>query len=110
MRSTYGRSGDGEQTPRKGDPLQMRSFLKYLVPLTGALAVAATVAGFASSTPSKAVKGSASAPGITGYYNNGTPQKGGTWRVGVEQSFGFTNNFDPTGEYLGTGINIYENL
>jgi len=91
----------------------MRSFLKYLVPLMGILAVAATVAGFASSSPSKtssAAKSSASAPGISGYYNNGKAQKGGTWRVGVEQSFGFTNNFDPTGEYLGTGINIYENL
>jgi peptide/nickel transport system substrate-binding protein len=91
----------------------MRSFLKYLVPSMGVLAVAATVVGFASSSPSKtssAAKGSASAPGISGYYNNGKAQKGGAWRVGVEQSFGFTNNFDPTGEYLGTGINIYENL
>jgi peptide/nickel transport system substrate-binding protein len=91
----------------------MRRFLKLLLPTAAVITVAATAVGIASSSPSKTsspAKSSSGAPGITGYYNNGTPQKGGTWRVGVEQSFGFTNNFDPTGEYLGTGINIYENL
>ena len=46
----------------------------------------------------------------TGTYNNGTSQKGGTYRVGWEQSFGFTNNFDPTGEYLGNAWGLYSNL
>ena len=32
---------------------------------------------------------------------------GGTLTVGWEQSFGFTDNFDPTGEYLGDAWGIY---
>jgi peptide/nickel transport system substrate-binding protein len=36
--------------------------------------------------------------------------KGGTLRVGWEQSFGFTDNLDPTGEYLGDGFGILENM
>ena len=35
---------------------------------------------------------------------------GGTLRIGWEQSFGFTDNFDPTGEYLGDAIGIHSNL
>ncbi|MBV8081311.1 MAG: hypothetical protein JO186_13165, partial [Actinobacteria bacterium] len=35
---------------------------------------------------------------------------GGTLNVGWEQSFGFTDNFDPTGEYLGDAFGIYDNL
>lgn len=38
------------------------------------------------------------------------PQAGGTFRVGWENSFNFTNGFDPTGEYLATAIGIYNNL
>jgi peptide/nickel transport system substrate-binding protein len=37
-------------------------------------------------------------------------QRGGTYRVGWESSFGWTNNFDPTGEYLANGFAIYSNL
>jgi peptide/nickel transport system substrate-binding protein len=36
--------------------------------------------------------------------------KGGTYRVGWESSFGWTNSFDPTGEYLANGFVIYGNL
>jgi peptide/nickel transport system substrate-binding protein len=36
--------------------------------------------------------------------------KGGTYKVGWEQAFSFTDNFDPTGEYLGDGITIFSNL
>jgi peptide/nickel transport system substrate-binding protein len=36
--------------------------------------------------------------------------KGGTYKVGWEQAFSFTDNFDPTGEYLGDAITIYSNL
>ena len=43
-------------------------------------------------------------------YDNGTPAKGGVYRVGWEQSFGFTDNFDPTGEYLGNAWGLYINL
>ena len=39
--------------------------------------------------------------GASKSYDNGSSDKGGVYRVGWEQSFGFTNNFDPTGEYLG---------
>ena len=36
--------------------------------------------------------------------------KGGTYRVGWESTFGWTDSFDPTGEYLANGIAIYTNL
>jgi len=35
---------------------------------------------------------------------------GGTLKVGWEQSFGFTDSFDPTGEYLGDAFGIYSGL
>lgn len=35
---------------------------------------------------------------------------GGVFRVGVESSFGFTDGFDPTGEYINTAWTIYSNL
>ena len=35
---------------------------------------------------------------------------GGVLRVGWEQSFGFTDSFDPTGEYLGDAFGIYSDL
>ena len=37
-------------------------------------------------------------------------QRGGTYRVGWESSFGWTDSFDPTGEYLANGFAIYSNL
>ena len=40
-------------------------------------------------------------------YDNGSSAKGGTYTVGWEQSFGFTDNFDPTGEYLGEAWGLY---
>jgi peptide/nickel transport system substrate-binding protein len=43
-------------------------------------------------------------------YDNGNAGKGGTYTVGWEQSFGFTDNFDPTGEYLGNAWGILDNL
>jgi peptide/nickel transport system substrate-binding protein len=36
--------------------------------------------------------------------------RGGTLRVGWEANFGFTDNFDPTGEYLGDAQGIFDNL
>jgi peptide/nickel transport system substrate-binding protein len=35
---------------------------------------------------------------------------GGTMTIGWEASFGFTDSFDPTGEYLGDAWGIYSNL
>ena len=36
-----------------------------------------------------------------------TVKAGGTYRVGWEASFGFTDAFDPTGEYLGNAWALY---
>jgi peptide/nickel transport system substrate-binding protein len=38
------------------------------------------------------------------------PSAGGTMTVGWEASFGFTDSFDPTGEYLGDAWGIFMNL
>ena len=45
-----------------------------------------------------------------GTYANGSSAKGGTYTIGWEASFGFTDNFDPTGEYLGNAWGLYSNL
>jgi peptide/nickel transport system substrate-binding protein len=46
----------------------------------------------------------------SGTLDNGSSAKGGNYRIGWEQSFGFTDNFDPTGEYLGNAWGLYSNL
>jgi len=46
----------------------------------------------------------------SGTFDQGSSAKGGIYRIGWEQSFGFTNNFDPTGEYLGNAWGLYSNL
>ena len=66
--------------------------LTTVVGIVGALAVVLTVAASGSPTKSATVKA------------------GGTLNVGVEQSFGFTDNLDPTGEYLGDAFGILDNL
>jgi peptide/nickel transport system substrate-binding protein len=38
------------------------------------------------------------------------PQPGGTMRIGLYPPFGFTDAFDPTGEYLGFAWDLYGNL
>ena len=66
---------------------------------TAAALVAVTaLAGLGAAAATAASSSSASA------------KAGGTYRVGWEQSFGFTNAFDPTGEYLGEAFSIYSNL
>jgi peptide/nickel transport system substrate-binding protein len=45
-----------------------------------------------------------------GESSSGPAESGGTYRVGWENAFGFTNSFDPTGEYLGEAFSIYSNL
>jgi peptide/nickel transport system substrate-binding protein len=42
--------------------------------------------------------------------SGGSGDKGGVYRVGWENSFGFTDNFDPTGEYLGDAQGIQSSL
>ena len=39
----------------------------------------------------------------------GEPQRGGTLRLQTD-AFEWTGNFDPTGEYLGTALGIYDNM
>jgi peptide/nickel transport system substrate-binding protein len=53
----------------------------------------------------------ASAMGASAHTTKGsTAKSGGTFTVGWEQSFGFTDNGDPTGEYLGDWFGIADNL
>ncbi|HVF52810.1 MAG TPA: ABC transporter substrate-binding protein [Actinomycetota bacterium] len=42
--------------------------------------------------------------------DEGGVQAGGVYRVGVLESFNYTNGFDPTGEYLGSAFSMYGNL
>ncbi|HEY4348870.1 MAG TPA: ABC transporter substrate-binding protein [Gaiellaceae bacterium] len=67
----------------------------------GILAVAAlALATAACGGGSKSTSGS----------NGSTPKSGGVYTVGWESSFSFTDNLDPTGEYLGDGIGILSDL
>jgi peptide/nickel transport system substrate-binding protein len=92
----------------------MRKFLRLAVLTAAVVALAVFVAGCgskdksSSGTTTNSSSGSSSA--VSKSYDNGSPEKGGTYKVGWEQSFGFTNNFDPTGEYLGNAWGIYVNL
>jgi peptide/nickel transport system substrate-binding protein len=53
----------------------------------------------------------ASAVGASAHTTNASTIKaGGTLTLGWEQSFGFNDNFDPTGEYLGDAFGVYTNL
>jgi peptide/nickel transport system substrate-binding protein len=66
--------------------------LTTVLGLVTAVAVATTISASAHSTRTNTVKA------------------GGTLNVGWEQSFGFTDNMDPTGEYLGDAFGILDNL
>jgi peptide/nickel transport system substrate-binding protein len=66
--------------------------LTTVLGIVTAVAVAMTVSASAHSTKANTIKA------------------GGTLNVGWEQSFGFTNNMDPTGEYLGDAFGILDNL
>jgi peptide/nickel transport system substrate-binding protein len=93
--------------------------IRYVVLLAAIAAFALLAAGCGSkksssgttttTTTTSSSGGSNSAVG-SGTYDNGSSTKGGTYTVGWEQSFGFTNNFDPTGEYLGNAWGLYSNL
>ena len=63
-----------------------------IVGVVAAVAVMATTGASAHSTKPSTIK------------------SGGTLNVGWEQSFGFTDNMDPTGEYLGDAFGILDNL
>ncbi|MDX6453772.1 MAG: peptide/nickel transport system substrate-binding protein [Gaiellaceae bacterium] len=82
--------------------------------VVAAFAVLAAGCGSKSSSSSTTTTTSSGGGGNTavgtGTYDNGSSKKGGIYRIGWEQSFGFTNNFDPTGEYLGNAWGLYSNL
>jgi peptide/nickel transport system substrate-binding protein len=91
--------------------------LTLIVAAVSALAVFAAGCGSKKSssgtttptTTSSNSSGGNSAVG-SGTFDSGSPAKGGIYRIGWEQSFGFTNNFDPTGEYLGNAWGLFSNL
>lgn len=73
----------------------MRRHLRKTILAAAALAVIASIvvaAGSAAGKKTQAVKA------------------GGIYKVGWEASFGFTDAFDPTGEYLGNAWALYSNL
>ncbi|HEY8724749.1 MAG TPA: hypothetical protein VIL92_12945, partial [Gaiellaceae bacterium] len=92
----------------------MRRYLRIVVVLAALVAVAALAAGCGSkkkaATNSTTSTGSTTASSASTSYDNGSSAKGGVYRLGYESSFGWTDNFDPTGEYLGTAWGIYVNL
>jgi peptide/nickel transport system substrate-binding protein len=76
-----------------------------------AVALAVAVAGLVIVTGATA--GTESHAKANVHYGAAGPDKsmaGGTFRVGWESSFDFTDDFDPTGEYLGEAFGIYSNL
>src|SRR4051812_28885790 len=73
----------------------MTKHVRKVVFAAAALAIAGSVG---------ATIGSA-APG-----KSGAATAGGSYRIGVEASFNWTDAFDPTGEYLGDAWGIYSNL
>jgi peptide/nickel transport system substrate-binding protein len=87
----------------------MRRYLRLAVLVAALVVLAVFAAGYGSrsGTSTSSTQGG-SAPSKS--YDNGPRKKGGTYTVGWEQSFGFTDNFDPTGEYLGQAWGIYTNL
>jgi peptide/nickel transport system substrate-binding protein len=96
----------------------MRRYLRFALYLAVVAALGALAAGCGSSKKSSSGTTTTSSSGgssgggtpAPASYNNGTSAKGGTYTVGWEQSFGFTDNLDPTGEYLGNAWAILNNL
>ena len=96
----------------------MRRSLRFALMFAAVLALAVLAAGCGSKSSDNSSSGSSSgsssssgsASSASKSYDNGSADKGGVYRVGWEQSFGFTNNFDPTGEYLGNAWGLFVNL
>jgi len=91
----------------------MRRYLRFAVYGTAIVALVAVMAGCGSkkSSSSSTTTTTASSPFQPSKgYVAGPATKGGVYRIGWEQSFGFTDNFDPTGEYLGNAWGILVNL
>jgi peptide/nickel transport system substrate-binding protein len=94
----------------------MTKFFRLALMIAAVVALAALAAGCGSKKSSSGstttTSSSSGGTGVvgSGSFSSGSPAKGGTYTVGWEQSFGFTNNFDPTGEYLGNAWGLYSNL
>src|SRR6476646_4438230 len=96
----------------------MRRSLRFALMFAAVLALAVLAAGCGSKSSDNSSSGSSSgsssssgsASSASKSYDNGSADKGGVYRVGWEQSFGVTNNFDPTGEYLGNAWGLFVNL
>ncbi len=94
----------------------MTKFLRLALMAAAVVALAALAAGCGSKKSSSGSTTTTTTPSSSGgvvgsgSFSSGAPAKGGTYTVGWEQSFGFTNNFDPTGEYLGNAWGLYSNL
>jgi len=94
----------------------MTKFLRLALLVAAVVALAALAAGCGSKKSSTGTTTTTSSSGGgggvvgSGSFSSGTPTKGGTYTVGWEGSFGFTNNFDPTGEYLGNAWGLFSNL
>lgn len=98
----------------KENQLRMSKHIRIAAMLLVVAAFAVLAAGCGSkkksaTTTTTSSGGTTSAVG-SGTFDNGNSAKGGNYRIGWEQSFGFTNNFDPTGEYLGNAWGLYSNL
>jgi peptide/nickel transport system substrate-binding protein len=104
-------------TPRK-EHAQMRRYLRPALYVTAVILLVAFAAGCGSkksstgNTTSTTASGGGAGNSVvgSGSFSSGSPAKGGTYTIGWENSFGFTNNFDPTGEYLGNAWGLFSNL
>jgi peptide/nickel transport system substrate-binding protein len=100
----------------KENQLRMRKHIRFVAMFAIVAAFAVLAAGCGSKKSSNGTTTTTSSGGSSnsavgsGTYDNGSSKKGGIYRIGWEQSFGFTDNFDPTGEYLGNAWGLYSNL
>ena len=99
----------------KENHYRMNRHIRYAAMFLVVAAFAVLAAGCGSKKSSSSTTTTTSSGGTnsavgSGTYDNGSSKKGGIYRIGWEQSFGFTNNFDPTGEYLGNAWGLYSNL
>jgi peptide/nickel transport system substrate-binding protein len=94
----------------------VRRTLRFVLMGAALVALVALAAGCGSSKKSSSgstttTSGSSSSnSSYPGTFDNGSAAKGGTYTVGWEGAFGFSDNFDPTGEYIGNAWGLYSNL
>jgi peptide/nickel transport system substrate-binding protein len=119
MRLTFGRIGEScNKHVKPGNGLEGGNVRKHvtlgvIAALVAALALAASGYGSNKSAGSSAAANrptSAKKGPFEGPLSIGTPKRGGTYTEGWDTSFSFTDNFDPTGEYLGDAWGVMTNL